>query len=231
MKEIQKHEESNKSRPKADKGSAQSSALDSLPAIMMADRILHLQLAIGNRAVTYLLQPKLKIGQPGDEYEQEADRVAARVSTLSHAPGQVVQRKCSACSSAAPCSECLDKETETIQRKKRDATSLSSTDVRIQRAPLNGESNAGASTPNVSNRPHAAASPARSLIVEDESVELQPGQMRKSDFLAQLRAAVCSTADEALASAGRDTRGCPYIEQGFARYAEYPASYLQRAVK
>src|SRR5436190_20663554 len=120
--------------------------------------LLRLQRSAGNQAVVRLLesngqlQTKLKISQSGDDYEQEADRVAARVSTLSHAPGQVVQRKCSACSSGAPCSECLDKETETIQRKKRDATSLSSTDVRIQRAPLNGESNAGASTPNVSNR-------------------------------------------------------------------------------
>ena len=45
------------------------------------DRILFLQRTIGNQAVQRLiksgaLQGKLRIGQPGDKYEQEADRVA-----------------------------------------------------------------------------------------------------------------------------------------------------------
>ena len=48
------------------------------------DRILYLQRTIGNQAVSRLinskaLQAKLKIGQPGDVYEQEADRVADEV--------------------------------------------------------------------------------------------------------------------------------------------------------
>ena len=45
------------------------------------DRILFLQRTAGNQAVSRLmksraLQAKLRIGQPGDKYEQEADRVA-----------------------------------------------------------------------------------------------------------------------------------------------------------
>ncbi|KAF5425538.1 MAG: hypothetical protein C5S41_01330 [Candidatus Methanomarinus sp.] len=45
------------------------------------DRILFLQRTAGNQAVSRLmksgaLQAKLRIGQPGDMYEQEADRVA-----------------------------------------------------------------------------------------------------------------------------------------------------------
>ena len=49
-----------------------------------ADRILFLQRTIGNQAVQRLiksmaLQAKLKIGQPGDKYEQKADRVADAV--------------------------------------------------------------------------------------------------------------------------------------------------------
>lgn len=43
------------------------------------ENILYLQRTVGNQAVTSLIQAKLKIGQPGDEYEQEADRVAERV--------------------------------------------------------------------------------------------------------------------------------------------------------
>jgi Domain of unknown function (DUF4157)/Lysine-specific metallo-endopeptidase len=59
------------------------------------DRILFLQRTIGNQAVQRLiksgaLQAKLRIGQPGDVYEQEADRVADAVMRMPE-PG--VQRQ------------------------------------------------------------------------------------------------------------------------------------------
>ena len=59
------------------------------------DYIIHLQQTIGNQAVQGRMhsntefnfgkigiQPKLKISQPGDIYEQEADRVAEQVMTM-----------------------------------------------------------------------------------------------------------------------------------------------------
>jgi len=51
------------------------------------DQILFLQRTIGNQAVQRLiksgaLQAKLRIGQPGDVYEQEADRVADKVMRM-----------------------------------------------------------------------------------------------------------------------------------------------------
>ena len=60
-----------------------------------ADRIRFLQRTMGNRAVSRLirsggLQAKLRIGQPGDKYEQEADRVAEQVMRMPE-PG--VQRQ------------------------------------------------------------------------------------------------------------------------------------------
>jgi hypothetical protein len=59
------------------------------------DRILFLQRTIGNQAVQRLiksgtLQAKLKIGQPGDKYEQKADRVAKQVMRM---PELGVQRQ------------------------------------------------------------------------------------------------------------------------------------------
>jgi len=59
------------------------------------DHILFLQRTAGNQVVSRLmrsgaLQDKLKIGQPGDKYEQEADRVADAVMRMSE-PG--VQRQ------------------------------------------------------------------------------------------------------------------------------------------
>ncbi len=52
-----------------------------------ADRILFLQRTAGNQAVLKLiksgaLQAKLGIGQPGDVYEQEADRVVDAVMRM-----------------------------------------------------------------------------------------------------------------------------------------------------
>lgn len=69
------------------------------------DSISQLQQTLGNRAVGRMLQAKLKVGAPGDKYEQEADRVAEQVvnmpepslelaSAVSHtAPVTSLQRK------------------------------------------------------------------------------------------------------------------------------------------
>ncbi len=59
------------------------------------DHILFLQRTIGNQAVqrlfkSGLIQTKLKIGQPGDIYEREADRVAEQVMRM---PEPTVQPK------------------------------------------------------------------------------------------------------------------------------------------
>ncbi len=51
---------------------------------------------------TLPLQPKLNISQPGDVYEQEADRVA---DTVMQMPDQVIQRKAPCPEGAAPCEE------------------------------------------------------------------------------------------------------------------------------
>jgi len=73
------------------------------------DRILFLQRTAGNQAVQRLsksgtLQAKLKIGQPGDKYEQEADRVTDAVMRMPE-PG--VQRQV----------EPEEEEEETLQAK------------------------------------------------------------------------------------------------------------------
>ena len=87
-------------------------------AMTPQDSIIHLQQTIGNQAVQRLMrskanngiktsiQPKLKVSQPGDVYEQEADKVAEQVMRMS-GPQHIgvtvsneeerVDRKCSAC--------------------------------------------------------------------------------------------------------------------------------------
>jgi hypothetical protein len=52
-----------------------------------------LQRTIGNSATTRLLQTKLAVSDPGDEYEREADHVADQVMRMPD-PTPMIQRKC-----------------------------------------------------------------------------------------------------------------------------------------
>lgn len=82
--------------------------------------LLQLQQAIGNQAVQRLLRShavpaKLAVSQPGDIYEQEADRVAEQVMRL---PAPALQRACAPCAAGgAPCPKCEGEKRELVQRK------------------------------------------------------------------------------------------------------------------
>src|SRR5581483_10841333 len=79
---------------------------------------IHHQPIVGNQGVSRRLQAKLKVNAPGDQYEQEADRVAEQVMRISE-PRQAlpavssasgsVQRKC-AC--GGTCSKCQSEQSE-----------------------------------------------------------------------------------------------------------------------
>ncbi|HMG71995.1 MAG TPA: DUF4157 domain-containing protein [Pyrinomonadaceae bacterium] len=72
--------------------------------------------------------------------------------------------------------------------------------------------------------------PTRPLIVEDK-MEAKPGQMKKTEFLSQLRTAVCSTAAEALAETPWSAPGCPLIDRWFAFYETQDSQHLERAIR
>jgi hypothetical protein len=75
---------------------------------------------LGNQGTVLRLQTKLRVNTPGDQHEQEADRVAERVMRIptngsavglgatSTAAG--VQRKCSCSGSGSKCSQCQEDE-------------------------------------------------------------------------------------------------------------------------
>ena len=69
------------------------------------------------------------------------------------------------------------------------------------------------------------------MIVEDDAATIEPGQMRKSEFLEQLRSTVCTTTDAALKEAGQSTEGCPYIEQWLSYYTEQSPAHIERALR
>lgn len=69
------------------------------------------------------------------------------------------------------------------------------------------------------------------LLVEDDVGELALGQLRKSDFLNQLEAAVCQTAEATLQGTLWSAAGCPWIEHWFSYYRDRSADHIERAVR
>jgi hypothetical protein len=82
--------------------------------------VLDLQGVIGNQGMLQLLetgaiQARLRVSQPGDPDELEADRIAERVTSgASTIPS--IQRKCD-CPTGGPCLECEDEDLKGIHRK------------------------------------------------------------------------------------------------------------------
>jgi hypothetical protein len=55
--------------------------------------------------------------------------------------------------------------------------------------------------------------------------------MRKSEFLPQLRTAVCASAEATLAATEQTTEGCPYLEYWFDYYNQRDAAHVERALR
>src|SRR5262249_21515890 len=147
------------------------------------------------------LQTKRTVSDPADRHEQEADRIAEQVTQGPHSPPFAG----------------------------RPSTVLSHSEPLVQRLVTNEAGmEAETSAPQEGAAPEGTAS---GLIVEDDARDLGPGQMRKSEFLDQLRTSACAVADEELARAGRSTDGCPYIGRAFARYRTRSSQYLERALR
>lgn len=69
------------------------------------------------------------------------------------------------------------------------------------------------------------------FIVDDHVDALGPGQMKRSDFLAALKVAVCSSASEAPANTQWSAMGCPYIERWFSYYGNQSSAYIEKAIR
>ena len=68
------------------------------------------------------------------------------------------------------------------------------------------------------------------MIVEDTATEVQPGQMKKTRFLTELRAKICRAAEAVLAASGRTTEDCPYLDFWFGLYGQKDSRYIERAI-
>lgn len=103
----------------------------------------------------------------------------------------------------------------------------------IQRKPEEGNSShtaETATTPRVEEATTPAAEQIRALIVDDTTETVTPAQMKKTEFLERLRAAVTSSAAEALAGTPWSLADCPYFEQWFAYYGAQGSQHIERAI-
>jgi hypothetical protein len=117
---------------------------------------------------------------------------------------------------------------------------LSRTGIAIQRAPAEGGTTTTTTPPAETTQPPASTTtappeevktPTPGLIVDDSAVELLPGQMKKSAFLAQLRTAVCDTAEIALSGTIWSVMGCPWIDYWFGYYSGRDSQSIERAIQ
>jgi len=91
--------------------------------------LLQLQRKIGNRAVSALVQTKLKVGEAGDVFEQEADRVADLVMRMPAGGGDGIATRRDSSGRLRPlcrsCAESLGKREDEEQVRRKDAGSPS----------------------------------------------------------------------------------------------------------
>src|SRR4030095_4328224 len=125
----------------------------------------------------------------------------------------------------------LSRKTTLIQRFSEDAVSTAPEAQPASESPTAESAPTPATaTAERAAEPAATATPSQSLIAEDSADELAPGQMKRSEFLAELHTAVCQTAEEALAGTGRSTEGCPYLDYWFGYYGRQDRSHIERAI-
>jgi Domain of unknown function (DUF4157) len=186
---------------------------------------LRLQRTLGNQALQGLfaskgLRAKLRVSQPGDGDEEEADRVAEQV--VKRERGPVLQRKCDCGGSCTKCQE----EENVIHRSALGP--LRWLPLSIQRAEASG-GGAGTTKAERDESRHPGGHP-QVLVVEDEAPKVEAGQMRKRQFVSLLQTTTCATADAVLEAVGHTTKGCPYIKKWLGHYQEKSAAHLMSAL-
>jgi hypothetical protein len=173
------------------------------------ENIFFLQRAAGNQVVQRLfrsgvIQAKFKMSSPGDTYEQEADRFVEGL------PWNNAQKRH------------FSKTAGTVQRfPAHEQTETIPPSSKGPQAPL----------PVPTAPPGETKTPSPGLIVEDSESEPAPGQMKKSEFLEQLRAAVCATATEGLKGTIWSAMGCPWIDHWFGYYSRRENQSIERAIR
>ena len=88
-------------------------------------------LSVSNKTSKSQIQPKLKIGQPNDKFEQEADHVADQVMRMENknSSHSVVNKKQDANQIQRKCADCEKEEEENLQMKQDTSQSFNATEL------------------------------------------------------------------------------------------------------
>lgn len=162
------------------------------------------------------VQTKLTADQSGGRFEQEAERVSDRAKHMLHSDDNEAASGATAelegvSFTRETCPECAEEPVGT-------ETNLAP--VPISETTVSGEQS-----------PAGPGIGSPGLIVEDSARELAPGQMRKSEFMAQLRETVCNTAEETLSGTGGTAEDCPYIDYWLGYYKNQDSSHIEGAMR
>lgn len=84
--------------------------------------------------------------------------------------------------------------------------------------------------PDTQTNPSPGKTAGPALLVEDSATKLESGQMKKSEFLSQLRVEVTRTVEAALSGTGRTTEDCPYLNHWFDFYSRKNSRHVERAI-
>ena len=161
-------------------------------------------------------QANLTINRPGDPYETEADHAVKQADkAMRSSRSEKIQ--------PLPLRLPFSHTGLLIQRQAQEPPSAGS---EAETAPA-GPSAAEASKPETAASDEASS---KGLIVEDDAIEVGPGKIRKSNFLDELDKSVCAIADAELASVGRSTEACPYIDKWLGYYRTRSAAQIERAL-
>lgn len=73
--------------------------------------------------------------------------------------------------------------------------------------------------------------PASSLIVDDSATEVSEGQMKKTQFIASVRAEICRMIEPVLGSAGQTSDGCPFLAAWMDSYQKKDVAHIEQTVR
>ena len=106
-------------------------------------------------------------------------------------------------------------------------TDVGASALALQRAPVVGEGSVSTPAPPA-ERPNV---PQSGGVIVDDTATAEPGQLRRSEFMAQVRSSLTVTCDQELGRIGRTSENCPYLQHWLGHYENQSARDVERAVQ
>jgi hypothetical protein len=102
----------------------------------------------------------------------------------------------------------------------------------VEQSPVEVSSPASPETSEMfSDTPVAEQESSTALIADDSTTDLAEGQMKKTEFMQQLRLGIRGAIEPILATVGQTTDGCPYLNYWLDLYQQKNASEIESTVK